>query len=195
MGSASPDPCPLHEPRLRRPTSSASKCSASSKSTSTSGSRHTCYSTSTTSTLPSRSLKPATSPAKRPTTRKRGRSSQGYAAFNRQELPEADLVTIDHRPLAVIDASDLPAALRGIWDITPDFKIHIEAVHRLGSFGAVATYTAYATSSDGLEAEWRVIELLTVEGDRMNRCEIFDEADLDAALARFDEFDRPASAT
>ena len=28
---------------------------------------------------------------------------------------------------------------------------------------------------------------MTVEGDRINGCEIFDEADLDAALARFDE--------
>ena len=33
--------------------------------------------------------------------------------------------------------------------------------------------------------------LLTVEGDLISRCEIFDEADLDAALARFDELDRP----
>ncbi len=32
-----------------------------------------------------------------------------------------------------------------------------------------------------------MIQLLTVEGDRINRCEIFDEADLDAALARFEE--------
>ena len=32
-----------------------------------------------------------------------------------------------------------------------------------------------------------MIELLTVEGDLMNRSELFDEADLDAALARFDE--------
>ena len=29
--------------------------------------------------------------------------------------------------------------------------------------------------------------LLTVEGDRINRCEIFDETDLDTALARFEE--------
>ena len=29
--------------------------------------------------------------------------------------------------------------------------------------------------------------ILTVEGDRITGCEIFDEADLDAALARFDE--------
>ena len=35
--------------------------------------------------------------------------------------------------------------------------------------------------------------LLTVEGDLINRCELFDETDLDAALARFDELDRSAS--
>ena len=34
--------------------------------------------------------------------------------------------------------------------------------------------------------------VLTVEGDLINRCEIFDEADLDAALARFEELSRPA---
>ena len=33
---------------------------------------------------------------------------------------------------------------------------------------------------------------MTVEGDLVNRCEVFDEADLDAALARFDELSRPA---
>ena len=33
--------------------------------------------------------------------------------------------------------------------------------------------------------------LLTFEGDAINRCEIFDEADLDAALARFDELSAP----
>ena len=37
-----------------------------------------------------------------------------------------------------------------------------------------------------------MIDLLTVDGDLMSRCEIFDETDLDAALARFDELSRPA---
>ena len=36
------------------------------------------------------------------------------------------------------------------------------------------------------------IDILTVDGDLINRCEIFDEADLDAAFARFDELSRPA---
>ena len=53
------------------------------------------------STPPSRSSTPGTSPAKRPPTRTRGRSSQGcYAGFNRHELPATtpDWVTVDHRP-------------------------------------------------------------------------------------------------
>ena len=82
--------------------------------------------------------------------------------------------------------------MRAIWDLTPDLSIHIEAVHRLSNFGAVVTYTAHGTSPEGFDAEWRMIELLTVEGDRINRCEIFDEADLDAALARFEELRPPA---
>jgi DNA-binding SARP family transcriptional activator len=109
------------------------------------------------------------------------------AAFNRHELTAGDWVIIDHRRLAPIDTSDLPAAIRAIWDLTPDLSTRIEAVHRLSSFGAVVTYTAYGTSTEGFAAEWRVVDLLTVEGDRISRFEFFDEADLGAALARFDE--------
>ena len=36
------------------------------------------------------------------------------------------------------------------------------------------------------------MDLLTVEGDMVNRCEVFDEADLDAALAKFDQLNRSA---
>ena len=52
--------------------------------------------------------------------------------------------------------------------------------------------SAHGTSQEGFDAEWRMIDLLTVDGDLINRCELFDEADLDAALARFDELSRPA---
>ena len=37
------------------------------------------------------------------------------------------------------------------------------------------------------------IDILTVEGDLINRAEIFDEADLDAALARFDQLSPPSA--
>ena len=72
------------------------------------------------------------------------------------------------------------------------FSSYVETVHRLSDLGAVVTQVAHGTSQEGFDAEWRMIQLLTVEGDLINRCEVFDEADLDAALARFDELSRPA---
>ncbi|OQZ91861.1 hypothetical protein BST11_06675 [Mycobacterium alsense] len=109
------------------------------------------------------------------------------AGFNRHELPAADWITIDHRRLAPIDGTELQAAMRAIWDLTPDLSAHIEGVHRLNSFGAVVTYVAHGTSPEGFNAEWRVIDLETVEGHRISRREFFDEADLDNALTRFEE--------
>ena len=82
-----------------------------------------------------------------------------------------------------------------MWDVTPDISIYIEAVHRLSDLGAVVTHTAHGISQEGFDAEWRMIDLLTVEGDLISRCEIFDEADLDAALARFDELQPAGAAT
>ena len=113
--------------------------------------------------------------------------TEAYAAFNRHELLAADLVTVDHRRVIPFESSTMTETLRSIWDVTSDLNIQIEAVHRLSSFGAVVTHLQHGTSTEGFDAEWRSIELMTVEGDRINRCEIFDEADLDAALARFDE--------
>ncbi|MFZ1178861.1 MAG: regulator, partial [Mycobacterium sp.] len=110
-----------------------------------------------------------------------------YAAFNRQEFAGAEWAVIDHRRGALFAASNLTASIRGIWDLTPDLRIHIEQVHRLSSIGALITHTSGGTSPEGFDAEWRMIQVLTVEGDHVNRCELFDEADLDSALARFDE--------
>jgi hypothetical protein len=112
-----------------------------------------------------------------------------HAGFNRQELPATtpDPVYIDHRPLVSIEGADLAATLRAVWDITPAFSVYIEAVHRLDEFGAVATQVLNGTSQEGLDAEWRMIDVFTVEGDLISRVEVFEEADLDAALARFDE--------
>jgi hypothetical protein len=60
-------------------------------------------------------------------------------------------------------------------------------VHRLRNVGCAVTRTATGTSQAGFRAEWRQIDVFTVEGDKISRLEVFDEADLDAALARFDE--------
>jgi hypothetical protein len=60
----------------------------------------------------------------------------------------------------------------------------------LSDLGAVVTHTARGASHDDFDAEWRMIDIFAVDGDLISRCEMFDEADLDAALARFDELDR-----
>ena len=73
------------------------------------------------------------------------------------------------------------------WDLTPDIRVYVEAVHRLSDLGAVVTAPVCGSSHEGFAAEWRMIDLFTVEGDLINRLEIFDEADLDVALARFEE--------
>ena len=119
-----------------------------------------------------------------------------YAAVNRHEVPATtpDWVMVDHRPIGAFEAGDLAAFLDATWDLTAQASIYIEAVHRLNDLGAVVTHAAHGTSQEGLEVEWRDIDLVTVDGDLVNRCEIFDEADIDAALARFEEFDpRPTT--
>nr|WP_233213342.1 BTAD domain-containing putative transcriptional regulator [Mycobacterium sp. QGD 101] len=111
-----------------------------------------------------------------------------YAALNRHELPPttSDFADVDRR-LAAIEPGGMKAYLRASWDAAPDASMYIRAVHRLSDLGAVVTHAAHATSQEGLDAEWQDVNLLTVDGGRLNRCELFDETDLDAALARFDE--------
>ncbi len=62
----------------------------------------------------------------------------------------------------------------------------------LTNLGAVFTQPARGISHEGFEAEWRDIILMTVEGDQFNRSELFEESDIDAALARFEELNRPS---
>jgi hypothetical protein len=116
------------------------------------------------------------------------------AAFNRREFPATtpDWVTIDHRRGIGFATDDLTAAIRAWRDLTPDVSIQIEAVHRLSDFGAVVTHMSHGTSHEGFNAEWRMLQVLTVLGDRVDRCELFDEADIDTALARFDELSTQA---
>ncbi|ORB11177.1 BTAD domain-containing putative transcriptional regulator [Mycobacterium noviomagense] len=118
--------------------------------------------------------------------------AEAYAAFNRREHPTTtpDWVNIDHRRAAAFAPGDMIAYIRAAWDDSPDTKIYIEAVHRLSNVGAVVTHVANGISQVGFDAEWRDVLLLTVQDDAINRCELFDEADLDAALATFDQLSR-----
>ncbi|MFL0180216.1 MULTISPECIES: BTAD domain-containing putative transcriptional regulator [unclassified Mycobacterium] len=114
----------------------------------------------------------------------------GYAAFNQREFPELDWENVDHRRARAFAPGELAAYMRATWDLAPDVGCYSEAVHRLSGLGAVVTQVVRGTSQEGFEAEWREVVLFTVEGGMISRCEVFDEADLDAALARFDELTR-----
>jgi hypothetical protein len=120
--------------------------------------------------------------------------TQTYAALNRREMPATtpDWENSDHRRGTAFATGNLTAYISASWDLIPDGRIYIETVHGLNDLGAVVTHVGYGTSDEGFDAEWRMIELLTVEGESISRCELFDESDIDAALARFDELSRPA---
>jgi hypothetical protein len=115
--------------------------------------------------------------------------TEAYAATNRRESPATtpDWIAVDHRRLQRIERSNLDTYLSATWDLAPDISFQVEAVHRLRNVGCAVTRTATGTSQAGFRAEWRQIDVFTVEGDKISRLEVFDEADLDAALARFDE--------
>ncbi|MEZ0350608.1 BTAD domain-containing putative transcriptional regulator [Mycobacterium sp. pR1184] len=116
------------------------------------------------------------------------------AGFNRHELAATtpDVVYVDRRPVVAIEGVDLAAAQRAAWDVTPEANVYVEAVHRLSELGAVITQAVAATSPEGFDAEWRIVVICTVQGGLICRYEVFDETDLDAALARFDELHPPA---
>ncbi len=120
--------------------------------------------------------------------------ADSYAGFNRRELfaTTPDWVNIDHRRGAAFAPGDMIAYIQAAWGDSPDTKIYIEAVHRLGKIGAVVSHVAHGISQEGFDAEWRDVLVLAVDGDMFSRSELFDEGDLGAAIARFDELSRPA---
>ncbi|MGV0811205.1 BTAD domain-containing putative transcriptional regulator [Mycolicibacterium boenickei] len=119
----------------------------------------------------------------------------GYAAFNRHEFPAPDWMNIDHRRARAFAPGELTAYMHATWDLAPNVRVYVEAVHRLSNRSAVVTHVVRGTSREGFDAEWREVVLFTVEGDLIDRCEVFDEADLDVAFARFDELSRQAPTT
>ena len=118
-----------------------------------------------------------------------------FEAINRHEIPATtpDYVIVDHQlQHATIEASGLTEYLSASWDLTPDLRMYIEAVHQLNDVGAVITLAVHGISQEGFDADWRIVEVLTRDGDVGSRCEVYDDADIDVALARLDELSRPA---
>jgi hypothetical protein len=83
----------------------------------------------------------------------------------------------------------LPVELGVLGPLQVRFDARQPQLRRLDDVGAVVTHTAHLVSRAGFEAEVRSVDILTVDGDRLARVEVFDEADLATALARFDELE------
>ncbi|HVQ53356.1 MAG TPA: hypothetical protein VMS92_25260, partial [Mycobacterium sp.] len=112
------------------------------------------------------------------------------AAFNRREMPATTLhwVNVDNRRGGMAFApGDQTAYMHATWDVAPLVSNRIVAVHRLDDRGVAFTQFVQASSRDGFNAEWRDVVVMTFDGELINRCEVFDEDDIDTALSRFDE--------
>jgi hypothetical protein len=117
-----------------------------------------------------------------------------FSTLNTRQIPETTpgCVNVDHRR-GIASEGNIIAFVDATWDVAPDLVMRIEAVHRLTDLGALVTWVTHGTAQTGFEAEWRGLDILTVDGNLISHAEIFDEADLDAALARFDELGRATS--
>ena len=117
-----------------------------------------------------------------------------FVAHNRRQVAATtpDVVSIDHRRVAAFAPGEGIEYLRAGWDLDQSLNIYIEAPHRVNNLGAVFTWAGHGTSHEGFDAEWRGVNLITVDGEIVSRSEVFDEEDLDAALAKFEELSRPA---
>ena len=92
----------------------------------------------------------------------------------------------------MIDSGELVSYLRDTFDELANISTYLEAVHRLTDLGAVVTHVGAGTSKAGFDAEWRMINVIVVDGDLIRRSEMFDEVDIDGAVARFEQLNRPA---
>jgi DNA-binding SARP family transcriptional activator len=88
---------------------------------------------------------------------------------------------------------ELPDGPRGVSEKTRWIESHAAAVEdRADALLATGRAAEIIGELEAAIADGRGIALLTVDGDLINRGEIFDEADIDAALARFEELSRLA---
>lgn len=118
--------------------------------------------------------------------------TSAYEALNRRVVPRTttDCVFVDRRKEVAFGPSDLIAYTGTGLEVDRSFGIFLEQAHDLSSKAAVVTYVARETTQGGGDAEWRGVALLAVDGDKICRCEVYEQSDLGAALDRFDRLSR-----
>lgn len=88
-------------------------------------------------------------------------------AHNRREVAAAtpDAITLDHRRAVAFGPGEGSDFLRAGWELDQHLDLYVETVHRVTEVGAVFTWAGYGTSHDGFDAEWRAVDLMTVDGE------------------------------
>ncbi len=74
--------------------------------------------------------------------------------------------------------------------LIPDIWAEIAEVVTNSPSGLLSHLVARGTSTEGVAIEVPVVVLALLDGDRMTHIELFDLAQRDAALARFEELSR-----
>ena len=93
------------------------------------------------------------------------------------------LAYTDHRRVPFAPG-DFGRAVEELWAIVSDARYTINAVHALAVHGCVANLLIEGTDTHGNKLQWARAILFDADEPRL---EIYEEADVDAALARFEE--------
>ena len=105
----------------------------------------------------------------------------------------ADVVVVDHRLVPIIDSTDrdtLMTKLASAMVEIPEVTMRVVAVHALTEDGVVVSELSAGESREGLAVENLNLHVGIFSEGVLTRLEIFGEADLDAALARFEALRR-----
>ena len=106
-----------------------------------------------------------------------------------------DAVIRDRRALGILgtlDRDQWVESLRVLADLAPDLAAEVVRILTWNGLGRVQLARQFGTR-DGGPFENVFVTVILTDGDRIQRYEIFDVADADRALARFEELcaDRP----
>jgi ketosteroid isomerase-like protein len=108
-----------------------------------------------------------------------------------------DFVLVDHRNVGWREAggAELVNVLKGLVDLAPDADVRWLAIPRLSERAEVAVLSVSGHGADGGDFELTSLAVMTHEGDRLSRAELFGIDDMAAAISRFEELcSQPQSA-
>ena len=95
----------------------------------------------------------------------------------------------DHRRVPFAPG-DFGRAVEELWTLVPDARYRVTTVHALDAHRTVGSLIIEGTDEHGNELQWARTVLLDADEPRM---EMYEEGDLDAALAKFEELRRQTS--